>query len=321
MSRAAEAPAPAAAQPAGGPGRPMVSVVVPTRDRPELLTRAVRSILGQRYEGPIECIVVFDQTKPALPDVDVPEGRSLRGVSNARTPGLAGARNSGAMEAAGELLAFCDDDDEWLADKLRLQVQVLERHPGASAAGTGIEVRYGTRSVLRPLPARPTTFRDLLRSRRTELHPSSFLVRREDFLGRIGMVDESIPGSYAEDYEWLLRAARVGPIVGPSQPLVRVFWHRSSYFAERWQTIVDALTYLLDRYPEFRGEPAGLARIYGQIAFASAAAGNGREARRWARRCLRVDLRERRAYLAFMVSVGVPAQLMLRLAHLAGKGI
>jgi glycosyltransferase involved in cell wall biosynthesis len=321
MSRAAGTRPLAAAEPAAGPGLPTVSVVVPTRDRPELLARAVRSILGQRYAGPIECIVVFDRSEPALPEVDVAEGRSLRAVTNQRTPGLAGARNSGGMEATGDLLAFCDDDDEWLPDKLRLQVEVLERNPKASAAGTGIEVRYGKRRVLRPLPARPTTFRDLLRSRRTELHPSSFLVRREDFLGRIGMVDESIPGSYAEDYEWLLRAARVGPIVGPSRPLVRVYWHRSSYFAERWQTIVDALTYLLDRYPEFHGEPDGLARIYGQIAFANAAAGNGREARRWARRCLRIDLTERRAYLAFMVSVGVPASLMLRMAHLAGKGI
>ena len=46
---------------------PLVSVVVPTRDRPELLRRAVGAILGQSYKGPIECLVVFDQSDPDLP--------------------------------------------------------------------------------------------------------------------------------------------------------------------------------------------------------------------------------------------------------------
>ena len=303
------------------PQWPTVSVVIPTRDRPHLLKRAVTSVLGQSYPGAIECIVVFDRSEVALPATDVGEARSMRGIKNQRSPGLAGARNSGALSATGELLAFCDDDDQWLPGKLAAQVDVLRRNPTASAAGTGIEVRYGRRKVVRPLPAPQTTFRDLLRSRRTELHPSSFLVRLEDFLGPIGMVDEEIPGSYAEDYEWLLRAARRGPIVGPRQPLVRVFWHRSSFFAERWNTIVSALQYLLERYPEFRSEPTGLARMYGQIAFAHAAAGDRRQAIRWARRCLGVDWRERRAYLAYLVTMGVPASLILRVAHIAGKGI
>ncbi|HET9006452.1 MAG TPA: glycosyltransferase, partial [Actinomycetes bacterium] len=46
---------------------PTVSVVVPTRDRPEQLRRAVTAILGQRYQGPVECLVVFDQSDPDLP--------------------------------------------------------------------------------------------------------------------------------------------------------------------------------------------------------------------------------------------------------------
>ena len=50
---------------------PTVSVVVPTRHRPELLHRALVSILGQRYEGDIEVLVVFDQEDPLDPEIEV----------------------------------------------------------------------------------------------------------------------------------------------------------------------------------------------------------------------------------------------------------
>ena len=54
---------------------PSVSAVIPTRDRPELLARAVQSVLNQSYPGPLECVVVFDQQAPRMPDVDVPDGQ------------------------------------------------------------------------------------------------------------------------------------------------------------------------------------------------------------------------------------------------------
>jgi hypothetical protein len=49
-------------------------VIVATRGRPQLLRRAVVSILGQAYPGALECVLVFDQTEPADVQVDVPSG-------------------------------------------------------------------------------------------------------------------------------------------------------------------------------------------------------------------------------------------------------
>jgi hypothetical protein len=106
------------------------------------------------------------------------------------------------------------------------------------------------------------------------------------------------------------------------EPLVRVHWHRSSFFADRWATIIDAIQYLVARYPEFERHPRGLARLYGRLAFANAALGNRAEARRWARRTLRLNPTERRGYLALGVSTGlVSAETLLRLAHRTGRGI
>jgi hypothetical protein len=156
----------------------------------------------------------------------------------------------------------------------------------------------------------------------TELHPSTFLMRREAVVNGFGLVDEEIPGSYAEDYEFLLRAARRTPLVNLPTPYVLVRWHKRSYFAQRWETISTALQWLLGRYPEFATVPAGEARVAGQIAFAHAAMGKRRDAMRWARRTIARNPREPRAYLALAVaSRAVNPDRLLRTLHKRGRGI
>lgn len=298
---------------------PSVSVVVATRDRPAMLERAVRSILNQSYDGDIECVVVFDQSAPITLPVEVHAGRKLHLVVNTRTPGLAGARNTGITSSDGVLIAFCDDDDEWRADKLRLQAMQLESS-AACFVGSGIRIHHSG-NVVERLPPHSVQLSQLVRERVTALHPSTFLVRRSA-LRNIGLVDEDIPGSYGEDYDWLLRAARLGPIVSVEQPLVNVYWHDQSFFAERWQAIADALSYLLRKHPELNADPHGLARIQGQIAFAQAALARRSSACQVSWRALRNNPMERRAYLALAVASGiVSTRSIVRYANRSGRGI
>lgn len=302
---------------------PKVSAVVPTRDRPELLRAAVRTILDQDYPGELEVVVVYDRSEPdpTLTELSRP-GRLVRITENSRTPGLAGARNTGTLAATGELIAFCDDDDEWLPDKLSAQVAALTTTPGAEFVSCGIRVSYDGHTVVRSLSHDRITFADLLRDRMTELHPSTFLIRAAALHDGFGLVDEEIPGSYAEDYEFLLRAARSAPLVNLRTPLVLVRWHKRSYFAQRWDTISEALQWLLERYPEFGTQPAGAARVAGQIAFARAASGDRQGALSWAHRTLRFNPREPRAYLALAVAGRVVrADAVLRTLHKRGRGI
>ncbi|QGN49361.1 glycosyltransferase [Micromonospora sp. WMMD558] len=304
-------------------GHPSVSAVVPTRDRPELLRSAVRAILDQDYPGDVEVVVVYDRSEPdpTLAELSRP-GRPVRVVRNERTPGLAGARNTGTLAATGELIAFCDDDDEWLPGKLRAQVDALAAVPGAEFVSCGIRVSYDGHTVDRSLPRDRVTLADLLRDRMTELHPSTFVIRAAALRDGFGLVDEEIPGSYAEDYEFLLRAARSAPLVNLRTPYVLVRWHKRSYFAQRWDTISEALQWLLERYPEFGTQPAGEARVTGQIAFARAASGDRQGALRWARRTIRRNPREPRAYLALAVAGRVVrADAVLRTLHKRGRGI
>jgi glycosyltransferase involved in cell wall biosynthesis len=306
-------------RPRGAARWPSVSVVVATRDRAELLQRAVRSIIGQSYPGDIECVIVFDQSSPAAVAVGQSAGRRLRPITNTRSPGLAGARNSGITASDSALVAFCDDDDQWDADKLRLQVELLESS-SADFAACGVRIHHTGRIVTR-IPPHSVDLARLLRERVAALHPSTFVMRR-DGLDGIGLVDEQIPGSYGEDYDWLLRAAKRGPIVAVGQPLVDVYWHQQSFFAEHWQTIADALAYLLDKHPELRGDSRGLARIQGQIAFAEAARSRRPAARRASWSALRNNPLERRAYLALAVASGLaPAASVVRILNSRGRGI
>jgi glycosyltransferase involved in cell wall biosynthesis len=304
------------------PTLPSVSVVIPTVDRPDMLARAIQSVLDQSYEGCIECVVVFDHVEPSITGRQVSANRTIRVVFNTRRQGLAGNRNTGYLTATGDYLCPCDDDDEWLPDKVRSQVALLREHPEAVVAGCGFFVSVGGKDTERVARSEPLTFSDLLRGRHMELNSSTYMVRRQDLLERVGLIDEDLPGGYGEDYEWALRATRLGPAVCVPRPLVRIHWHEQSFFASRWRTVIDALTYLLARVPEFASQPSGLARIEGQIALAQAALGDRGGAASRALGALRKDPTARQAWGALVVAGGLmtPATLV-GVARRFGHGV
>jgi glycosyltransferase involved in cell wall biosynthesis len=307
---------------------PDVDVVVPTRDRPELLRTTVRAILASDYPAALRVIVVHDQSTPDVTlETDTSLGvagehRRVLVVGNTRTPGLAGARNTGILAANADLVAFCDDDDTWLPKKLRHQVSALDEQPGAEFVCCGIDILFDGQSHPRTLARRSVTLEDLLRDRLTELHPSTFVMRRKAVIDGFGLVEEAIPGSYAEDYEFLLRAARSQPLVNVPEVGVQALWSGGSYFTARWQMIESALVWLLEHYPEFADVPAGRARVSGQIAFAAAAQKRRSEALGWAWRAFRDRPLEPRTYLAVGVASGVLSpDWVLRRLHATGRGL
>jgi glycosyltransferase involved in cell wall biosynthesis len=300
---------------------PRVSVVIATKNRPALLRRAVEAVLGQTYAGPIECVIVFDHVPVDESLAYEAPNRRVVCVPNVRTPGLAGARNSGIDVAAGDFVAFCDDDDEWLPDKLRLQIETL-RSTGCDVTVSGIEVHYEGKVTRRVPSPDDMTVPVLARRRVMEAHPSTVVVRATALRERIGLVDEAIPGSFGEDYDWILRAAQTSRIAVVERPLVRVLWGRQSYFTRQWRVIIEAIDYKIAKHPVLRDDPRGLARLRGQQAFAYAALRDRRSALRYAAQTLRLNWRERRAYVAILVALGfVTADQALALANSAGRGI
>jgi glycosyltransferase involved in cell wall biosynthesis len=301
---------------------PSVGVVIPTRNRPELVRKAIAAVRAQRYPGEMKVVVVYDQTEPdyLLASTD---GTQVLVLTNWRTSGLAGARNTGILALDTEYVAFCDDDDEWKPDKLRRQVAALLAEPDSEFATCAIEVEFEGRTNPRLARRSRVTVDELARSRMAMLHSSSFLVRREALAdGAIGLVAEDAPGSQNEDWDLLLRAARRAPIVHLDEPLVRVRWGRTSHYAYEYATKISSLRWMMQRHPEISGCRPGAARVYGQLACWSAATGNRSEAWRFSKEAVRANWKEPRTAIALAAMTGaVKVENVLSALHKRGRGI
>jgi len=115
---------------------------------------------------------------------------------------VAAARNTGLGRARGALIAFLDQDDEWLEHRLATQVRYLDEHPQVSIALAHMQM------VLMQDTPRPPWFRPhWLTDAQPGYTPSTWLVRREAF-ARVGAFDTSF--EVASDSDWLARAKDAG---------------------------------------------------------------------------------------------------------------
>jgi glycosyltransferase involved in cell wall biosynthesis len=106
---------------------PTVSVIITTYNRPDLISRALESVLSQTYED-LECIVVDDcspenKSREIIKSFDDSRLSYLRHKEN---KGLAAARNTGIEHSDGEFVAFLDDDDQWYKNKLAKQISLFK---------------------------------------------------------------------------------------------------------------------------------------------------------------------------------------------------
>ena len=100
----------------------VVTAIIPTRNRPRLLMRAVRSALSQTYRD-LEIVVVIDGPDPAtVAAIGSISDTRLRVVELHENVGSADARNIGVQHAKGKWVAFLDDDDEWMPEKIERQL-------------------------------------------------------------------------------------------------------------------------------------------------------------------------------------------------------
>jgi len=122
----------------------MISVVIPTHNRADLLMRAVQSAVLQTYKD-IEIIVVSDGSTDNTAELMRVQGKKDTRISFIEYHPAGGgntARNLGVECASGEYVAFLDDDDEWMPNKLEKQMKVFAENPDIGLVCTGITVVY-----------------------------------------------------------------------------------------------------------------------------------------------------------------------------------
>ena len=183
---------------------PLVSVIIPTRDRAAMVSRAVRSALRQTHEE-LEIVVVDDcSATPLALEADLAADPRVRTLRLAEPSGAAEARNAGVRVSRGDLIAFLDDDDEWRATKIERQLVVLARHgDGVDAVETGYDLWKGGRLLVRYLPQPSRDLRTALLAKPC-LQPSTVLLRRSAF-EELGGFDRRL--TRVEDWDLWIRFA------------------------------------------------------------------------------------------------------------------
>ena len=196
-----------------------ISVIIPTYNRKNTLPRAVESVLNQAYK-PVEIIVVddgsTDGTKEWFSEM-YPLVHYIYQVNS----GVSLARNTGINSARGDWIALLDSDDEWLPDKLELQVKLLQNNAELRFCHTNeIWIRNGVRinQMKKHQKYGGNIFKKCLDICR--ISPSSSLFHTS-VIKDVGLFDESL--DVCEDYDLWLRITAKYPVLFLDQPLIKKF--------------------------------------------------------------------------------------------------
>ena len=131
----------------------LFSAIITTRNRKELLEKAIESVLSQTVKD-VECVVVDDASEDGTKETYEKDPRIVYVRIDAKdSRGGNYARNQGIAHATGEFLTFLDDDDTWASDKLEKQLALYQksyRWKRPTAYGDSAEKVYGRYFAIDP---------------------------------------------------------------------------------------------------------------------------------------------------------------------------
>lgn len=244
---------------------PLVTVVIPTYNRLDLLPNAVDSVLKQTFQD-FEIIVVDDgMEKRAREVVECYKDKRIRYIKHATSKGCSGAKNTGIKNAHGRYIAFLDDDDTWMPEKLKIQATILSDTPedvGFSFTAA-LEV-FDNREATTDVPEGIGDYFDFGLRRFSGMIASSLMFKGEVF-EKVGYLDEAFPTH--TDIELLLRVTQKYRGVGINKPLVRrAMQSGHMQMGSNIKNRIRGREMLLERYhEEFARRPLFLAKHLTQL--------------------------------------------------------
>jgi glycosyltransferase involved in cell wall biosynthesis len=184
----------------------LVSVIVPTKQRPDLLRAALSSI--RAVEGPdLQFEILVGDNGQLDENRAIAEEFGCLYFSTDRD-GAAAARNLGLTQLSGEFVAFLDDDDLWTQDAIRPHIAILDAESDVGAV-VG-QIAYVTRDlepVGEPWPAEVPNDDKLIVAMLSGYFPQiGATVVRASVAKMVGLMDEQL--IFAQDWDWQLRVAR-----------------------------------------------------------------------------------------------------------------
>jgi Glycosyltransferases involved in cell wall biogenesis len=229
---------------------PKVSVIIPTYNRAEFLSSAIASVLNQTFQD-FEIIVVddasTDNTHQVVSSFDNYRIKYIRHETN-RNGSV--ARNTGIMMSSGEYIAFLDDDDEWLPEKLKIQVSLLENSsPKVGGVYTGsLEIDRATGKVLEQVvpSKRGDIYNDLLIE--NCIGTASTPILRKECFEKVGLFDESLPSS--QDLDMWIRISEEFHFEYIKEPLVKYYVHKNKV-NNNLEAVINGKEMIIKKYGRF----------------------------------------------------------------------
>ncbi len=225
---------------------PKVSVIIPTYNRADFLSSCVNSVLKQTFED-YELIISddasTDRTKQYVESISDPR---VVYVCNKTNRGVAATRNSALKISRGDYIAFLDDDDEWLPEKLSFQVEKIEKSPsdigGIYTGVSYLDLELGEITSVSDPHIRGNILNEILPE--NFLVTSSLLLRKSCF-EKAGLFDERF--QFGEDFDMWIRIASYYKFDFIKEPLVKYAIHESK-ITLNYQKVISGLELLLSKH-------------------------------------------------------------------------
>jgi len=271
---------------------PSVSVVISTYNRAHLVERAIRSVLNQTYRD-FELIVVDDASSDNTREVvDNFHNERIRYMRHDDNKGAPEARNTGIKNAGGRYIAFLDDDDEWLPNKLEKQVAKMEEVPGeVGLIYSGWEIRESEGEIIhgRYYPQFKGDVSEKLLMGPLVGSVSKVLVKKECF-DKVGLFDESLKS--CQDWDMWKRISDYYEFDFVTDPLTRIYLHRDQISTDLG-ALIPGRTRMIEKHIEdFRKHPGILVIHMKRMGKLHCINGTWAEAVYWFKEAIKINVLE-----------------------------
>ena len=231
-----------------------VSVIIPTYNRSKYIRRAIDSVLKQTFTD-YEIIVIDDGSTDNTGEILRGYGERVSYIRQSNQ-GISASRNRGIGIAKGKYIAFLDSDDEWVPEKLALQVKLLDNDErlGLVCSRMVILNEQGDQCGMKPQKRTGKNFRELVEIG-GDLPTSTIMTRKECF-DKVGVFDKDLPPM--EDFEmWVRIASQYDVYTIPDKILAYYYRHGHQITSDKtlvYEATVKLDKAILDRYrhvPDF----------------------------------------------------------------------
>ena len=283
---------------------PLVTAIITTHNRNDLVGRAIESVLHQTYKN-LECIVVDDASIVSAEAVCRKYSVEFIYIPKAESKGGNHARNVGIKAAKGEYIAFLDDDDYWLPTKIEKQVAlIIEKQCALVYSNAKAEIVQGNNVTYMEY--------SLDYTKRGDMHEKIFmsicclnitiLVEKQK-LFEVGLFDEDV--RFWQEYELTMRLAQVSLFYFVDEILAvyRVNVKDTGRLTNKYYEWRKAVDYIYDKHKKYYSQLSVFGKYYARMTFVQDAIERMRNAGLVFKRCI---------YLFLLNTAFIPLRLILK---------